>query len=192
MNVPNGDYMASLLHTAYCDNSVKDEPEFKNVRDILSDDNWLLVFNRVLWTEDGVYVVPDLEAVGLSKPLNQNDLEEMLKGSKEVNGLRFNKDKTVRFAEKGSYNLGVHTPESLAKDGFVIASYDFAGAAKLGEVSTKFNDPPQTHGLDVEKGESPELRVSALNERFINGFRLFVSGHIFDDSGDCRGFGVLE
>src|SRR4030042_3164429 len=52
--VPVGDYTAPLIHTAYC-SQVKDEPEFENVREIMGS-NWLWVFNRNGWTNEGVYV----------------------------------------------------------------------------------------------------------------------------------------
>ncbi|MEK6829175.1 MAG: hypothetical protein AABY15_03530 [Nanoarchaeota archaeon] len=187
MNVPTGDYMASLIHTAYCNDSVKNEPEYQNIREIMKN-KWLWVFNRNLWTKDGVYVLQDSKAIGRSQPLSQNDLEKMLKGSKEVNGVRFSKDKNVRFAEKGSYQLENHTPESLAKDGFVIASYGIEGAEKLGEVSSKFKVKPYVYG--VEKDTS-EQRVSAL---YLNSFgdRLNVYGDVFGDYGDCHAFGVWK
>jgi len=159
MNVPTGDYMASLLHIAYCDDSVRDELEFKDIRRIIHGP-WLWVFNINLWTSEGVYVVQDLESIGRSQLLNQNDLEKMLKDSKELpNGVRFSKNRKVRFAPKESYRLKNHTHESLAKDGFVIASYGTEGAKKLGEVSSKFTGWPCVYGLKVDK---PEQRVSAL------------------------------
>jgi len=54
--VPTGDYTASLLHAAFCNNSVREEPEFKDVRSIISNRR-LLVFNKNLWTQEGVYVI---------------------------------------------------------------------------------------------------------------------------------------
>src|SRR3989344_3183364 len=130
-NVPTGDYASSLIHVAYCHSSVKDETEFQDVRNMMKK-RWLWVFNRNLWTPEGVYVVQDLEAIGRSQLLNQNDLEKALKGGKEIKGIRFSKDKRTRFASKESYDLGEHTSESLARNGFLIASYDFEGAEKLG------------------------------------------------------------
>ena len=192
MKVPTGDYMASLLHSAYCNVSAASEPEFQNVRNIMKD-NFLWVFNKDLWASEGVYTVPDLRAIGRSRPLSQNELEKMLKGGKEIKGIRFSKDKKVRFAPKETYKLGDHTSESLSKDGFVIANYDFEGAEKLGEVSTKFKHNPRTYGVNVEEGQSPELRVSALYDgRGINGSRLDVDGFNFGDYWDGHAFGVLK
>ena len=187
-NVPTGDQMASLLHAAYCDGSVKDEPELKDVRETMR--NWLWVFNRNLWTPEGVYVIQDLEAMGISQLLNQNDLEEMLKGGKDLGGVRFSQDGRIRFAPKGTYTPGGHTPESLAKDGFMVASYGLEGAEKLGEVSAKFREEPYIFGVEVNK---PEQRVSALGEgRLLVDNSLYVVGDVFDGNGYCHAFGVLK
>lgn len=187
MIVPTGEYMASLLHAAYCDASVKNEPEFQNIRQIMKD-RWLWVFNTNLWTKDGVYVLPDLKAIGRSQQLNQKDLEKMLKGSKEINGVRFSKDQSVRFAPKGSYQLQTHTPESLAKDGFVIASYGLEGAEKLGEVSSKFKDKPYVYGVETDTAEQ---RVSALDADGL-GRGLCVYGSCFVGNRCLHAFGVLK
>jgi len=187
MNVPTGDYTASLLHTAYCDDSVAKEPEYQNVRELMKN-RWLWVFNRNLWTKDGVYVLPDLEAIGRNQPLNQKDLEKMLKGSKEFNGVRFSEDKKVRFAPKETYQLETNTPESLAKDGFVIASYGIEGAEKLGEVSSKFKVKPYVHGI---KTDTQEQRVSGLGTNGLDG-RLSVDGGNFGGSTGGHAFGVLK
>ncbi len=187
MGVPTGDYMASLLHTAYCDNSVANEPEFQNVREIMKN-RWLWVFNRNLWTKDGVYVLLDLEAIGRSQPLNQKDLEKMLKGSKKLpNGVKFSKDGKVRFAPKESYKLETHTSESLAKDGFVIASYGKEGAEKLREVSSKFKVKPYVYGVETDTSEQ---RLSALCTYGL-GDGLIVNGFFFDDRNNLA-FGVLK
>jgi len=188
MKVPTGDYMASLLHTAYCDSSVSNEPEYQNVRDIMKN-RWLWVFNRNLWTKDGAYVLQDLKAIGRSQLLNQKDLEKMLKGSKGMpNGVRFSKDKKVRFAPKESYQLETQTPEQLAKNGFIIASYGIEGAEKLGEVSSKFKEKPYVYGVETDV---PEQRVSALGS-YILGDGLDVCGDNFDGYRYDHAFGVLK
>lgn len=191
-NVPTGDHTASLIYSAYCDSRVQNEPEFENVKKIMNN-SWLWVYNNDLWTLKGVYVVPDLKALGRSQPLNENELEKMLKGGKDINGIRFSKDKNkiVRFAPKGSYRLGEHNSESFAKDGFMIASCGQEGAEKLGEASTKFkNKMPYIHGLEIKEGQSPEQRVSSLGELF--GDRLHFGGYSFVDIDYCRAFGVLK
>ncbi len=208
--VPTGDYMASLLHAVYCDNSMTNEPEFKNIQEIMKNE-WLWVFNRNLWTKDGVYVVQDTKTIGTSKPLGQKNLEKMLKGSKEFsNGVRFSKDGKVRFAPKDSYQLGRQKPESLAKNGFMIANYGIEGAEKLGEVSSKFKDEPYVNGLEINAEErkviglfegrvvydpktniTQKQGVSAIFAgRSMWGSWLVVGG--FDDDRHGDAFGVLK
>ena len=191
-NVPTGDQMASLLHAVYCHDSVSDEPEFKDVRDIMRN-SWLWVFNRNLWTPEGVYVIQDLEAIGRSQPLNHNELEKMFEGAKNLGGVRFSQDGRVRFAQKGTYKLEKHTPESLAKDGFMVASYGTEGVEKLGEVSEKFRYSPRIWGVNVEKGQTPKQRVSALGGSWILvGGGLGVIGDGFVGDRGSRAFGVLK
>lgn len=207
--VPTGDYTASLLHSAYC-SAIKEEPELANVRQIMRN-NWLWVYNRALWTEKGVYIIPDENVVGRSEQLSINDLEKMLNGGKELSwgGIRFSSDGKVRFAPKGSYQLGKHTSESLVKDGFIIANCNEEGALKIGKVSIAFKNLPFTYGLEIQNGQAPELRVSAVSEvddrlRF-NGDkiiypsaeppapvddRLRFYGNYFGDYYDCHAFGV--
>ena len=188
--VPHGDYTASLSHAAYCTDAGK-ESEFQNVREIMRN-KWLWVFNINGWTENGVYVIQDLEALGRSQPLDVKDLEKRLKGGKELNwgGIRFSEDERVRFAPKESYRLGEHTSKSLAKDGFIIASCGVEGAEKLGEVSSKLKFKPVTYGVNVEQGQKIEQRVSALDE--LDDRLLFV-GYLWDVDYDYGGsaFGVL-
>jgi len=187
--IPTAEQTASLTHAVYCNPETENEPEFKEIREIMQD-KYIWVFNKNLWTSDGVYIVPDLNAGGTRQKLNQDELEKMLKGGKELNwgGIRFSEDETIRFAPKGSYELGKHTSESLAKDGFVIASYDLIGAKKLGEVSPKLRCKPTVFGFDIQEGQAPEKRVSAL----FGYDRLIVSGNIESSGRDGYAFGVVE
>lgn len=192
--IPTAEQTASLTHAVYCNPETENEPEFKEIRDIMQDKQ-LWIFNKNLWTSKGVYVVPDLNAVGTSQKLNRNKLEKMLKGGKELGwgGIRFSRDDKVRFAPKGSYELGEHTPESLAKDGFVIVSYNLIGAEKLGEVSSKFRDNPETDGLDIQKERNSEQTISALrdyiyqNLKVDGNFNKISEGYIYGHA-----FGVLK
>ena len=187
LKVPTGDYTASLLHPAYCNVQFSNEPEFKNIRDLMRN-KWIWVFNQNLWIDKGVYVIQDLEAGGRSEPLDTNQLEKMLKNGNEVNGVRFSQCGRVRFAPKETYNLGEQTSQSLSEDGFVVASYNVDGAKKLGEVSSKFDYNPVTYGINVNEGNQLELRVSALDGYY---GRLHVCGDGFGDDGRCHAFGVL-
>jgi hypothetical protein len=171
--VPTGDYTASLLHTAYgCTPEARrviDEPEFSEIRYAISEspNAALAVFNINLWIDKGVYVFQDNEVIGASQCLTPEGLEKMLGGGKEIDGIRFSRDNRVRFAPKGSYVLGEQTPEELAKNGFIIASYGKEGAKKLAEISysdVKYYDNPPYNvlGLDISKGQKPKQRMSAI------------------------------
>src|SRR3989344_4931749 len=139
--VPTGDYTSSLLYTAYCDKSVANEPEFKDVKDTMKN-SWLWVFNRNLWTSEGVYSIKDEKALGRSEPLDVKNLEKMLKCGKEINGIRFSEDGRVGFAPKESYKFGENTPQEFSENGFIIIVNGIEGAKKLGEVSSKFRNKP--------------------------------------------------
>lgn len=187
--VPTGDYLASLLHSTYCDEKVTNEPEFQDVRKLMRT-QWLWVFNRNLWTEDGVYIIQDEDAVGRSQPLVENELEEKINGGTEVRGVKFSRDRKIRFAPKEIYRLGEHTPKSLAKDGFIIASFDEEGAEKLGEFSAKFRNQPFVYGIEIEEGQAPEQRVSAVYGCYGGGFGFVGYGLVGGWYG--RAFGVLK
>lgn len=174
LKVPTGDYMASLLHSAYCRKEVNNEPEFKNVKDIMRS-NWLWVFNVNNWTDKGVYIIQDLKAEGRDMQLDLNQLERKLKGGKDFQGVRFSKDGRIRFAPKGSYTLGERTAKDLETDGFIIGSYGVEGAKKLAEVAYKFKNQPYLYGLEIVEGADSEKRVSALGGS--GGVRLGVVGY---------------
>jgi len=188
LSIPTAEQTVSLLHTTYCNPSVSREPEFQEIKNLMKS-NWLWVFNQNLWTSEGVYVVQDSNAKGINKSLNVNELEEILKNAKENNGLRISKDKKVRFAPKETYKLGNHTSDSLAKDGFIIASYDEKGAEKIAEISQKFRVNPYVYGLNIFEGKKPKQKRSALYESVD---RLRVSGGCFVGFDRCHAFGVLN
>ena len=186
--LPEANETASLLHAAYL-SELKDEPEFQHVREILKN-QWLWVFNRKLWADNGVYTIFDPTAQGLNEELTVEHLEKRLNGGKELKGIevRMSEDNTVRFAPKGSYTLGEHTSESLAKDGNVISEYLQEGAEKLGETAETFNRNPYVWGLNIDEGANPILRVSAVVDCV---GRLLVDGNLFGNGRDGHAFGVL-
>lgn len=188
LKTPNGDYIASLLHSVYCSN-LSNESEFQNIQEIMRR-KYLWVYNRNLWTDKGVFVLQDPEAIGRSQPLDQNDLEKMLKGGKDIKGITFSKDKKLRFAPKESYKIGEHTSKSFAKDGFIIASCDFEGAEKIGKVSAKFKYQPRTWGLEIEKGQEPEQRVSLVGDYDDVDSWLSFDGGSMGGSDSGHAFGV--
>lgn len=174
--------IASLLHAVYCGpEEFREQPEVSAIRDIIKN-KWLWVPSVRLWTPEGVYVVHDKEAAGLSQPLNVGNLEERLNGGNVVNGIRFSPDESVRFAPRKSYRLEKHTPESLSKDSSIIAEYGLQGAEKLREVSARFIMPPYVYGVNLEKGQKPVQRLSTLYSS-LYGHRLGVVG---DDCGYFR------
>ncbi|MBU2616619.1 MAG: hypothetical protein KKB79_01400 [Nanoarchaeota archaeon] len=188
--VPTGNLTVPLIHMAYCNESVKDEKEFSDIRNIM-EDRWLWVFNRNIWTSQGVYVVQDEEALGRNAPFDIEELEDKLSGGDNELRVRFSQDRKTRFAPKSTYSLGKHTPESLARDGFVIANYDINGAEKLGEVSSEFKYNPKTFGLNIEDGQVPQQRTACLDSGWdFDDGGLGVCGDDWDDyEGGCA-FGI--
>lgn len=152
LRVPAGDDTAMFIYPAYCIPEAKDEPEFTNVRQIIKD-QYLWLFNRNGWAKKGVYVLKDPQALGTSEQLDQESLDTMLEdGTELISGVFLSKDKNLAFAEKRSYKLGEHTPKSLAKDGFVIATnFGLEGAEQMAEVASTFRDNPYTYGIESDK-----------------------------------------
>lgn len=190
LTMPTGNQIAALVYAAYCIPEFYKEIEFRDVRVMMTCEP-LWVFNKNVWTDEGVYVFYDKEAKGLSKNLEVNELEKILEDAKNINGIRFSNDGKVRFASKETYKLEDNTPDELAQNGFVIASYGRKGAGNLAEVSSTFQKKAFVHGLDIEKGQKSEQRVSAL---FDVGILKRMSFHISGkELGNCKmghSFGV--
>lgn len=182
--IPTAEQTATLLYATYL-SKLKDNPEFQKVREIMKK-KWLLVFNRNIWINKGVYVVQDSETKIRSEELKISNLEEELKNSEEINGVKFSKDGKVRFAPKNSYTLEEHRPDSLAENGFVIANYGKQGAKKLAELSIQPLSKPYIYGLNIQKGN--DSRVSA-----VDGFegKLHIFGDFYEE-WDGYAFGVLK
>jgi len=187
--LPNGDQTAALLHTAFCVPEVYDEPEFQDIIDIMRV-QWLWVFQINRWTDKGVYVVHDQQAIGRSMPLAEDNLEQRLADGAEIHGVRFSKDNTVRFAPTATYQLGEHkTRKSLIGDGFMIASFGETGAAQVAEVAGRCELNPYVWGVIVEKGKTPEQRVAAGGESH-GGGRLDIGGNYAESGWVGHAFGV--
>src|SRR3989344_6416899 len=77
--VPMGDISASLIEVAYFPKN--DNPELANIREVMKA-RWLLVFQKNLWSPEGVYVSHDLEAKGLSEALDVSQLELAIRDGK--------------------------------------------------------------------------------------------------------------
>lgn len=153
--------------------------------------NGIWVYNRVLWAPQGVYIAQDPNAIGTSEDLEIGPLETILADGTEIaNGIRFSNDKTVRFAPKATIKLGEQDSPTLARNGFLIASYDEEGAEQLAEASAKFRNNPYVYGIKVNEGEKPITRVSALDSIWGLGGRLDVGGSRLGLSRDGCSFGV--
>ncbi len=190
--VPTGDITASLLHAAYgCFPQAKrtmGQQEFKDIRNTAI----LLVFNRNLWTDQGIYSAQDPEAIGRLESLNVRKLEEALKDGRELSwgGIRISKDGSVGFAPKGSYTLGEIPFEKVAKDGVIVITYGQEGAKKIGEVVSTFRNAPINQGFDVEEGQTPEEGLSLI--RKYKNHLNFISYLPECVSYDGRAFGGIE
>mgnify|MGYP001565948669 CR=1 FL=1 len=171
LSVPNGDETALLIHQAYA-GGLEDEAKFKGVRKLASN-RFFWIFNRNLWTDEGMFSIPDREAIGMNQHLDEKVLERKVRGHKAVKGVIFGEE-GVRFAEKDSYAFGEMSPDQLAKDGAMIAQYGREGAKLLSEASATLRNKPVTYGLNIEKGQTPETRVSTLVE---NVSRLHFGGN---------------
>lgn len=190
LRLSTGVDVAPLVNAAYCSKEVQDEPEFSNVRNLMKN-NGIWVYNRVLWAPQGAYIVQDPYAIGTSEELEIGPLETILADGTEIgDGIRFSNDKTVRFAPKATITLGEQDYPTLARNGFLIASYDEEGAEQLAEASTKFRNNPYVSGVRVNEGEKPITRVSALYSVWGFDGRLDVLGYNHgNDWGGCS-FGV--
>lgn len=187
LRVPTGDDFAPLIYSAYFNKKDKDNLLFVDIKEILNggDNNSHLiglsfyVFNRYVWTPQGVYVKQDLRAEGTREDgynraglfnsaglLRVSRLERTIKNGKEIDGVRFSEDGRVRFAPKDTYKLGKNTPRELAKNGFIIAGYGVRGAEQLAEVSATFEEDPYVSGVDV----SEEYYKSTCRNFGIQGF----------------------
>jgi len=196
--LPTGDLTAALLKAAYCFPNVpavNDAPEFVEVRQNMRD-GWFWIYQVNLWTPEGVYVRHDPEAKGAGLKMNIRTLDEMLKGGTEVHGVRFSEDGTIRFAPKRTYRLGEHIPESLAADGFMVASCGVEGAKRMAKVAGTFKYKPRTLGLDVPVGRYPIKRVSSAVSGHgcggLNFFGNYAFGAGGDEDGDGYASGVLK
>ena len=189
LTLPNGYNSALLLEASYFPED--DAPEFQDVRQKMKN-NWLNVYERVLWTLEGAYVVDDSEGEGLSVALKVGDLEKSLEGSSEIKGVRFSKDKKIRFAPRDRIKLGEQSAEDLADEGLTIATYMPEGAEKLSKVSTNLRNKPSVYGISAKDCKTPIQRVSALLDYVFDGGRLVVGGLDFDGGDDGCAFGVSD
>ena len=195
LQLPTGNQTASLLHESYCGNDeFKNSPEAQFIRKDVMKNRWLWVFNRNLWTardakNAGVYVQFDSQGKGNSEILKQSDLEDALSGGTTEMGVRFSKDRKTAFASYNTVTLETQKKEDLAKNGFLIASYDIDGAEKLSKVAKAFTFKPYVWGITNDTGKPVQV-LSALVRFWIEGDRLLVVGNCDGDYTNGFGFGI--
>ncbi len=152
LRIPTGDEVASLLHAIYCNPEIKNKPE--GISEIEYDQlgETINIFNINLWTSKGTYILQDLKASGSDKNVEIDDLESMLIGGTEIEGIRFSKDKRVRFAPKDTHILGEQDPEKIAENGLIIANYGIEGAKKISEVASIYLKSSKVANLSIYVG----------------------------------------
>mgnify|MGYP001615773326 CR=1 FL=1 len=106
-------------------------------------------------------------------------------------GIRFSKDRKTAFANYSAVNSGSHKKGTLAKNGFVIASYGAVGAERLDEIAKTFTINPHVYLID-NTVDKPIQSLSAFLRDWVVDVRLSVYGDM--DSGGRFGyaFGVLD
>ncbi len=184
--LPTGDLTAHLLYAACCVPESQRVSEFADVREKMQK-SWLWLYQVNFWTRKGIYVVQDSESRGTASKFDVDFLEKLEDGSTHKR-VRFSKDGTVRFAPESTYVLGEHTPESLANDGFVIASFGVEGAKALAQVANTFEGIIQTCGA-AKRMPLPATRVSGVVGCIANG--LCIGGD-FAGGWDGYAFGILD
>lgn len=160
-SVPTGALIAPLVREIYCPAN-KYRLGFSVIRNQISGNGPWFVYNRNLFTREGMFSVDDVIAVGCSQPLIVKTLDQKLKGGTEQMSVRFSSDGTVRFAPKGSYICGEIDAENLASDGAVIAQYGVDGAKLMAEAASTLPHKPET--LSFETVSEPTLCISSFSE----------------------------
>lgn len=141
-------------------------------------DKGLVVFNKNIWTSQGVYVIHDLEAKGCSEKVNISELENALSGGEEIKGVRFSQNGKVRFTSKEAYKPTSPTifgsgkryfskevsPKEMTQDPFTIANFGINGAEAMGRIAylKNFRFNPRIYGVDVKEGEEPDQRILTI------------------------------
>ncbi|MBM3233626.1 hypothetical protein FJZ19_00865 [Candidatus Pacearchaeota archaeon] len=90
------------------------------------------VFNRNFMTDKGFYVIQDSKSE-FDRKIKPEKLEKMLKDGKEIQGVRFSKDRKLRFCK---YPAGPGVEEDykeIARGEFFKVNFGLSGAKKLAE-----------------------------------------------------------
>ena len=184
--IPEAEELAFLVHASYFNLRGRYHLKLELVRDAMRK-GMLWIYNRNLIDADGIYVVQDPGAIGIRERLCS--FRRMFKHGKEISGVIFSSDKRVRFAPEGTYIEGEHTPESLALDGFIIASFGKIGAEKIAKASSLFKNNPIVKLPKLS--ERGRQRVSAVYTTYDED-RLIIDGSQLGDSGNGYSWGLMK
>ena len=193
--IPTGLQVSKHLRECYASNNqeIVKSPEAGIMRDTMKN-GWLWVFNRRGWTprkaeNAGVYVAHDSKAIGLSEKLNIEQLEDLLSGGTLERGVRFSKDRNVRFAPESTFvNINAH--DDLAQHGMVIADYDVKGAENLAEVSKVIGRKPVVRTYNNNSDKFVDSVAVLGSYWYFDGGLVVGGGSAFSGGYGCA-FGVL-
>ncbi|MEK6848841.1 MAG: hypothetical protein AABX65_04380 [Nanoarchaeota archaeon] len=186
--------LALLAYGAYHADEQKDNKEWEEVKKLFKN-NYIRVPARTLWIPQeyaktvesgGVLVERDTQGNGLNTKM---EIPNIKKWIKDDYGIYISQDKNQKFIPFGSYTLGVHTKESFAKDAYTISVLSKEGAGIFAQTVEYAGLKPWIWGVDIQKIESPEQRVSLL---FGGVSGLYLGGDVRSDDGDYRAFGVRK
>ena len=166
LKAPNFAETASLVYTAYKNSN---EPEFKNVLDILNKEGlWAFTGNLYIPKGKGDYqngvIIQDNPQIKNGRIfMDESELVKKLEAN----------DKSVRFVPFG-FKIGEHSVDELEKNAYVIGLAGEEGAEKLAEIAGKYKARPVVYSF----GEVNEkiTRASVLGGNYWDGGRLVVDG----------------
>ena len=189
LKAPNFAETVSLVYTAYKNSN---EPEFKNVLDILNKEGlWAFTGNLYIPKGKGDYqngvIIQDNPQIKNGRIfMDESELVKKLEAN----------DKSVRFVPFG-FKIGEHSVDELEKNAYVIGLAGEEGAENLAEMAGRYKHIPDVYSFYGEVNEKLNsfdevnekiTRVSALDGNG-DGNRLCVIGN-FVGSGGGHAFGV--
>lgn len=175
---PTAEETASLLHTIYCDATLKNEPEIQEFRKIMRT-NWLWAFTWSLYIpNEGAYIQDHPEIRKGMPYMDQDTLREKLEAN----------DHSVRFVPFG-FKTGTIITKELENNEYIKAVFGYEGAKKLADVAGTFKNNLRLWSF--ENVSEPTTSVSALDDGWVDG-RLDVGGDGRGDVGYGYAAGVLK
>jgi len=197
-----GEEVSSLIQAAYSPEEgnykffkIRKRIEKSAIRNLM--DEGLFVFNRNLWTRDGVYVIQDSDSTKRNYELDIKNLEKVVNEGEKIDGVKFSKDKSIRFAPVGSYSGENYRIEKFTKDGFIIASFGKDGAEKIGNIAfnfgINFNDIPRTYLRSIQ-GDAPPIQTVSIitRKKYRKQAFVLIDALLDDDSYHGSGFGMYK